>query len=93
MVGCGDNCDEDPARVPDSKEDIEELPKSGLAKLAWLQILAEYSGVVDHGAADAEGISKMHGWHSCQGVNVIPLHPDALCVVMSNTIKETVFAG
>lgn len=46
--------------------------------------------MVDHGAADDEGIAEMHARHRRQRVDVIPAHPDAGCVIVSHRIEEAV---
>lgn len=93
MVRGSHNGYENPARVPDPEEDVEDLPESGFSQLAWFEGLAEDTRVVDHCCSDAEGISKMHARHRSESVNIIPLHPHALGIVVSNTIQETVLAG
>ena len=93
MVRGGDDGDEDPGRICDSEEDVEEGPGLGLALLARFQGLAEDACVVDHCAADAEGVAKVHGWHGCQGVDVFPLHPHGLPVVVAHAVEESVLWG
>lgn len=92
MVCCCDNRDQNPHRICDAKEDIEQLPESGFAQLAWLEGLAEDSRVVDQGAADAEGVSEVHGWHCCQSVHIVSLHPYTLGVVASHAVQKSVLA-
>lgn len=93
MVRGSHNSYEDPARIPDSEEDIEDLPEPGLSKLAWFEGFAENTGMVDHCYSDAERISKVHARHSGEGIDIIPLHPHALRIVVSNAIQEPVLAG
>ncbi len=47
--------------------------------------------MVDHGAADDEGVTEMHARHRGKRVYVITAHPDAGCVVMAHRIEEAVF--
>lgn len=49
--------------------------------------------MVYHGAADTEGISEVHGWHSGQRVHVFALHPHRLPIVVAHAIEESVFLG
>lgn len=84
--------DQDPARIANGKQDIEELPESALAHLSRLEGSAEDAGMVEDGRADAEGIAEMHGWHGGEGVDVFPAHPDGFGFIASDAVEEAVFA-
>ena len=49
--------------------------------------------MIHHCAANTECVPKMHGRHCSQRVDVFSLHPNALSVVMANTINKAVFRG
>lgn len=46
--------------------------------------------MVDQGNADTERVSEMHGGHGSQGIDVVSLHPDRLCVVAANAVEEAI---
>ncbi len=47
--------------------------------------------MVDHGAADHEGIAKMHTGHGGERINKISTHPDRGRSVVAHGVKETIF--
>lgn len=49
--------------------------------------------MIDKGTANSERVTKMHTRHSCKFVDVLAFHPDTLCIVTANRIKESVFFG
>ena len=78
-------------RVPDTQRDVKRLPPPPFADLALLEGAAEDAGVVDHGAADAEGVAEMHARHRGQRVDVVARHEDAGGVVVADRVQEAVF--
>ena len=74
MVRRRDNRHHNHARVPQAKRNVERLPAPAFINLALFQRTSDDTGVVDHGAADAEGVPEMHGRHRSQGIDVIPRH-------------------
>ncbi len=46
--------------------------------------------MVKHGAPNAECIAEMHRRHRGQGVDVLPLHPNTLPVVMADAIEKPI---
>lgn len=47
--------------------------------------------MMDHGAADYEGVAEMHTGHSGERVDKVAAHPDRGCFVMAHGVQETVF--
>ena len=47
--------------------------------------------MVNHGAADHEGITEMHAGHGGKRIDKVAAHPDRGCVVVAHRIQETVF--
>ena len=47
--------------------------------------------MVDHGAADAEGVAEMHARHRGERVDVVARHEDAGGVVVADRVEEAVF--
>lgn len=92
MVSGRNNRDQDPARVSDGDEEIEELPRLRLPCLSRLEQFAHDSRVVQHGASDAERVPEMHGRHCGQGIYIFPAHPHTFRVVVSYAIEEAVLA-
>lgn len=91
---CGrNNGDENPRRICNSEEDVEDGPCLRFALLAWFEGLAENARVVHHCDADTEGVPKVHGWHGGKSVDVFPLHPNGLTVVVADAVEEAVFLG
>ena len=76
MIRRGDNSRQDHARIPDGDADVPELPESRFARLALVHAAAEDAAVVEHGAADDEGVAEVHGRHGGEGVDVVAAHPD-----------------
>jgi len=48
--------------------------------------------MVEHGATNAEGVSKMHRRHCGKRIDVIPFHPHTLGIIMSDAVEESVFS-
>lgn len=46
--------------------------------------------MVEHGAADDEGVAEMHGRHRGKGINIIAAHPYASRVVMADRVEKAV---
>ena len=90
MVRGGEDGDEDPGWIGDAEQDVEEGHGPGLPLLGRLEGLAEDARVVDHCAADAEGVAEVHGGHGGKGVDVLALHPDGLAVVVADAVEEAV---
>lgn len=91
MVRRRDDGDQDPRRVGEGEQYIEESPRLRLAPLAWLEGFAQHAGVVHHRASDEERISEMHRGHGGERVDVVAFHPDALSVVVADGVQEAVF--
>lgn len=49
--------------------------------------------LVDKNASDAESISKMHTWHSCQSVHKVSTHPNRCGVLAVDGIDEAILWG
>lgn len=49
--------------------------------------------MIDKGTANSERVTKVHTRHSCKFVDVLAFHPDTLCIIMANGIKEPVLLG
>lgn len=90
MVGGRNDGDQNKGWVSKTNKEIEYLPESVLAHLATLKSSAKQTGVVDHGHANAEGVAKMHGWHSGQLIDVLAAHPYTLRIVVADSVEETV---
>lgn len=90
MVRCRNNRYKNHTRISQPNQDIHALPERRLADLAFLERAPENTSVVEHGAADDEGVTEMHARHRSEGVNVIAAHPDACCVVMTDGVEEAV---
>ena len=82
MVRGGHDGHEDHTRVTQADADVEEFPAPGLSDLAFFERAPEDAGVVDHGAADDEGVAEMHRWHGCEGVHVVARHENRGRVVV-----------
>lgn len=93
MVRRRHNRGEDPDRIPNGQQDIEKGPWLGPACFSRLKRSPKNPRVVYKCGANNESVSKMHRRHSCQSIHVFPAHPDALCVIPSNTVEEPVFWG
>ena len=78
-------------RIPDAQRDVKSLPPPPFAHLALFERAAEDAGVVDHGAADAEGVAEMHARHRGERVDVVARHEDAGGVVVADRVQEAVF--
>ena len=46
--------------------------------------------MVDHGAANDEGVAKMHAWHRGKRIDIVTTHPNAGSIVVTNRVKEAV---
>lgn len=49
--------------------------------------------MVDHGAADDEGVAEMHAGHGGEGVDKVAAHPDRGRFVVTDGVEEPVFRG
>ena len=78
-------------RVPDAQRNVKRLPTPPFAYLAFFERPPEDAGVVDHGAADAEGVAEMHARHRGERVDVVARHEDAGGVVVADRVQEAVF--
>lgn len=92
MIGRRDDGQQDPSRVGESKKHIESSPELILPPLPGLERPAQDARMVQHGAADEEGVAEMHGRHGGERVDVVPLHPHALPVVVADGVEEAVLA-
>lgn len=85
------NCYEYHGRIPNAYQHIHAFPERGFADLSFFEGPPEDAGVVEHGAADDEGVPKMHAWHGGEGVDVVATHPDTRRVVVADGVKKAVF--
>ena len=90
MVRCRHNRHEDHTRVSDPNQHVDAFPDCGLPNFAFLESAPEDTGVVEHGAADDEGVAEMHGRHGGKRIDVITTHPDAGCVVVANGVQKSI---
>lgn len=79
------------ARIAHPNKYIHAFPERRLADLPLLEGAPEDAGMVEHGAADDEGVPEMHAGHRGEGVDVVAAHPDAGRVVVANGIEEAIF--
>lgn len=92
MIGCRDYDRDQERRVHEAKHDVECFPQLGFWGLASSDA-AEYTGMVNENAADAEGVAEVKTRHGSELVDEFPLGPDAFGVVVVNGVKETVLGG
>lgn len=78
------------ARIPQPNQHIHAFPEERFADFTLLERAPEDTGVVEHGAADDEGVAEMHRRHGGEGVDVIAAHPDGRCVIVADGVEETV---
>ena len=93
MVRGRDDGDQDHTRITEPNEAVDAFPKRGLLRLARFQFRSEDAGVVDHGAADDEGVAEMHARHGGEGVDEVAAHPDGGRFVVADGVEEAVFRG
>jgi hypothetical protein len=93
VVRSCNNGDQNEGRVSKTNKEIENLPEHILAHLAPFERAAEYSRMINHRHADAEGVAKVHRGHGRKLVDKLAAHPHALSIVVSNSIEEPIFFG
>lgn len=91
MVRGRHNRQEDHTRVSDPNQYVHAFPECGLPNFAFLEGAPEDTGVVEHGAADDEGVAEMHRRHGGEGIHVVTAHPDAGGIVVANRVQKSVF--
>ena len=47
--------------------------------------------MVNHGAADDEGIAEMHAGHGRERIDKVAAHPYRRCIVVAHGVQETIF--
>lgn len=47
--------------------------------------------MVDHGAADHEGIAEMHAGHGRERIDKVAAHPNRCCFVVAHRVKKPIF--
>lgn len=80
-------------RISHPDKNIKQRPESTFSNLPDFEIPAKDPGMVDHGDADAEGISEVHRGHGGEGIHVVSLHPHRLGVVAADAVEESVLRG
>lgn len=91
MVRRSHNSSQNESRVSDSKQEIEDFPERVLARLTLLQCATKDSGMIDDSHANAERIAKVHGRHSGKHVHKLATHPNALRIVVVNSVEKAIF--
>ena len=76
MIRRRHNRHENHTGIPQAERNIKCFPPPPFPDLALLERAAEDARVVDHGAADAEGVAEMHAWHCGEGVDEVAGHED-----------------
>lgn len=76
MIRRRDDGDEDQTRIAQPDEAVDGFPKPGFLRFPLFQCASEETGVVDHGAADDEGIAEVHAGHGGEGIDEVAAHPD-----------------
>lgn len=90
VVGRCNNGRQDESGVSNADQKVEDLPECVLARLPPLQRAAEEARVVNQGHSNAERVSKVHRGHGCQRVDIFAAHPDALRIIVSHSVEETI---
>ena len=90
MIRRRNNGNDNHRRIPKAYGYIEGFPTPSLPHLALFKCPPENAGVVDHRAADHEGVAEMHGWHSGKGVDVVARHEDRGCIIMTDGVEKAV---
>lgn len=95
MIRRAHNRRQNQRRIPYAQKNKEKLPPSVLPPLITFEhrSRAENGAVPEEGTAYAEGVSEVHAWHCCEGVDVLSGLPDRLRVVVADAVDEAVFAG
>lgn len=90
MIRGGNDRDQNHRRVAQPHQHVESFPPQRLSNLPFFQRAPKHARVVDHGAADDEGVAEMHARHRRQRVDVVTAHPDTGRVVVPHRIEEAV---
>jgi len=93
MIRCRNNRAEHHRRVSYGHENVEALPECAFANLSLDQAAPENAGMKQHGAPNAESITEVHAGHRSQRIDNLAFHPNALSVVVSNSIQKAVTLG
>lgn len=85
--------DKDKNRIPHPEDSVENFRSGPFPRLPRLEGPREDASVVEHGAADDEGVAEMHARHCGEGVDVVAAHPDGAGVVVADGVEEAVLGG
>ena len=91
MICSGNNCHKYERRISDADKDVNYFPHERFANFALLERSPKHARMVNHGAADDEGVAEMHAGHRGKRIHIIPAHPNAGGVVVTDGVKEAIF--
>lgn len=92
VVRSGDDHAEHEQRVDDREGDVQDLLQVGPARGSAGEALQQ-AGVVEECASNDEGVGEVQTGHGGELVNGLAAHPDALGVLLTHGIEESVRLG